>query len=301
MAGGRPIKLRRQLPGMIFTLPMLLGIGIFTVYPVIQSFVYSFTDFDGFYSFSFLGLQNYIELFTADRDFGRVMRNTFVYALISIPLGLTLSYLLAVLVAIKLPGVKVYRALFYLPVVIPGIVGAVLWKDVFRVGSPQGAFNDIVMLFGGKPFGFFSQPQTSMFSLILLGLWGVGGGMILWLAALKNIPSSLYEAARIDGAGAFRRFFRITIPMSTPMIFFNVVMGVIGTLQTTSTLAIAPNSGRGWDNSVYFVGVRIYHLAFTSPYKGYASALAWILFAIIALLTAVIFLTSRWVYFGEDA
>ena len=138
-----------------------------------------------------------------------------------------------------------------------------------------------------------------MFAVIFMGLWGIGGGMILWLSAFKNIPNGVYEAADIDGASVFTKVFKITIPMSTSMIFYNLIMGLIGALQVNSTLIYAPRDGRGYENSVYFVGVKIYREAFVRDNLGYASAIAWVLFLVIAILTLVCFKTNKWVYYGD--
>ena len=280
-------------------LPLVIGIGVFTLYPLIQSLIYSFYRYDGLFVNDFIGLQNFVTMFTTDRaESFKVFGNTFLYALISVPLNLCLSYLLAVAVNQKIKGVIAYRVMFYLPVVIPAVVSGVIWSQLFD--KNYGLFNDIITKFGGDPFPFFTDKNTAMLSMLIMSLWSLGSGMVLWLSALKNIPAGLYEAAKIDGAGVMTRLFRITVPMSTPMIFYNLITGMIGALQINSTMVFAGDGGRGPDDSLYFVAVKIYHEAFTNSAYGYASAIAWVLFLVIGLLTFVTFKTSKWVYTGDE-
>lgn len=289
----------RNWPGWMFVSPMVIGIAVFTIYPMIQSFLYSFYNYTGS-TLEFDPGINFRYMFGADfSEVLQVFGNTFLYALISVPVNLCLSYLLAVLVNQKIKGVTAFRVLYYLPVVIPGVVSGVIWSQLMD-SSPQGTFNLLLTGIGLPASGFFSKASTAMASLVVMNLWSMGGGMVLWLAALKNIPNGLYEAAKIDGAGVFRRFFRITIPLSTPMIFYNLVTGIIGAMQTNHTMVFASNSGRGPENSIYFIAVKIYNEGFPGRDFGYASALAWVLFLIIALLTAITFATNKWVYTGDD-
>lgn len=289
--------LQANLVGYMFIFPLILGLAIFTFYPMLQSLIYSFYDYSGFGRSVFTGLGNYITLLR-DEEFLKVMGNTAIYTVISVPMSIVLSYLLAVFVNKKLKGMSAFRVIYYLPVVIPGIVSGVLWMDFY--GYPDGVFNTILKALGMESFTFFSVARTSMFSVILMGVWGIGGGMILWLAALKNIPASLYEAAEIDGAGKLVCFFIITIPMSTPMIFYNLITGVIGGLQFNGTLIYAPRNGTGIDNSIYFIAVKIYKTAFENQSIGLASAEGWVLMVIIACIVGVLFSTSRWVFLGDD-
>ncbi len=291
---------RESWHGWIFVLPLVIGIAVFTLYPMVKSFIYSFYRYDGIMVYEFIGLQNFKTMFTTDRaEFLRVFGNTFLYAIISVPLNLCLSYLLAVAVNQKIKGVLVYRVLFYLPVVIPAVVSGGIWSQMLD-NTGYGLFNSFFAKFGADPFPFFSNKNTAMFSMILMNLWTLGSGMVLWLSALKNIPAGLYEAAKIDGAGVMTRLFRITIPMSTPMIFYNLITGMIGAMQINSTMVFASDGGRGPDNSLYFIAVKIYNEAFTSSAYGYASALAWMLFLVIAVLTFITFKTNKWVYTGDE-
>ncbi|MDR0425926.1 MAG: sugar ABC transporter permease [Clostridiales bacterium] len=290
---------KKSMAGWLFTSPMTLGLLLFTFYPMVMSLVYAFSNFNGVEQFDFVGFRNFTDVFS-DRDFYTVLKNTFLHAAISVPLNLVLSYLLALLVNQRIKGIASFRVFYYLPVVIPGIVSGVLWKDIY---NPEfGILNQMLQNLGLPPGKFLEASGTAMASLIVLNLWTLGASMALWLSALKNIPEALYESAKIDGITPVKRLFFITVPMSTTMIFYNLITGIIGALQTNSTLVIANSKGRGPDNSLYFYAVKIYHEAFdgTRFNYGYASALAWILFLIIALLTVTVFKTNKWVYYGED-
>ncbi|HOW37277.1 MAG TPA: sugar ABC transporter permease [Candidatus Izemoplasmatales bacterium] len=289
--------LKKNYEGWLFNLPLAIGLLLFTAIPVGTSLYYSFFETDGF-TYTFVGLDNYIKIFTRDRSIWQVVKNTLAFAMISIPLNLSLSYLLAQLVNQTRKGVKTFRLLYYLPVIIPLVVGGLLWKDLYD--PTYGIFNRILELIGLDPFPFFFQASTSMFSIILMNVWGIGGGMILWLAAFKNIPKTMYESANLDGANAFQRFWHITIPLSTPMIFFNVVTSIIGTLQYNGTLTFAPREGRGVDDSLYMYAVKIYWEAFHRGQIGYGSALAWLLLIVCAIITILLFKKSKWVFYGED-
>lgn len=290
--------IKENYAGYLFTLPLTLGILIFTLYPIIQSLYYSFHIYNGFNKFIPIGLENYSYMFNGDLEFYKVIGNTFIYALISVPLMLILSYFVALLVNLKVKSVTIFRLFYYLPCVIPGVVAGVMWKDIMN--ESQGALNTILSSLSLPTSTFFAAAQTSMQAVIIMGLWGVGGGMVLWIAAFKNIPSTLYEAAKIDGANAFQRLIVITIPMSTPMIFYNLITGIIGSLQINSTLIFAPRSGRGMGDSIYFFAVKIYLEAFDRSAMGYACSLAWILFIIIGILTFIVFKTSKWVFYAEE-
>ena len=291
---------RDNYTGWLFNLPLFLGILIFTLLPVCCSFYYSFWKHDGISFLSFKGLDNYIKIFTDDKEIGQVVINTLVYTLVSIPLSLIVSYFLALLVNKEAKGVKVFRVLYYLPCMIPTVARGLLWKDMFD--KTYGVFNKILGAFGLGPYPFFSDASTAMLSVFLMSLWSMGGSMILWLSAFKNISPQYYEAAELDGAGRLTKLIKITIPMSTPMIFYNMIMSVIGTLQYTGTLTFASRDGRGPDNSLYMYAVKIYREAFIKQDTlGYACALAWVLLIVIGCITAVLFKTSKWVFYGEDA
>ena len=290
--------LMKDLVGYSFMLPLILGMAIFNIYPIIQSMQLSFYNYNMMNVSEFIGVQNFVKIFTIDGDaifhsFGV----TFLNAVIGVPLGLVLSYMLAVLLNAKIKGISGFRVLVYFPVVIPAIAGALLWTNIFDPN--YGLMNQIFETLGLPRLKWLQSADTALFTMIFMGLWGLGGGMVLWLAALKNIPVSLYEAAKVDGANPFVVFFKITLPLSTPMIFYNLVTSIIGSLQAFGSFLMT-DTGRGPENSLDFICVRIYFEAFKSYNMGYACALAWVLFVIIALLTACIFKSSGWVQFGED-
>lgn len=292
-------KLKEYMIGYLFAAPVILGIIIYTYVPAVQSFVYSFFNYDGFYTMNYVGLNNFKVLLTIDPDFWTVVKNTFIYAVCVVPLSLIVGYLVALTVNNSMKGITVYRMLFYLPVIIPGVASGLLWLDLFEAG-PTGIFNKLLEAVNLPRLAFFSKQETSMATLIATTLWGVGGGMVIWLAAFKNIPVSLYESAKIDGANAFMRTIQITIPLSTPMIFYNLVTGIIGALQVSSTMIIGGSSGKGVGDSLYFIAVKIYHDSFGGAFRlGYSSAFAWMLFAVIGLLTFIVFKTSKWVYYED--
>jgi len=289
------------MEGYIFAMPVILGILIFTYFPAVQSLFYSFFKYDGFYTMQWVGLGNFKAALILDPDTPVVYKNTFIYAVSVVPLSLVLGYLVALLCNVKIKGINIYRMLFYLPVIIPGVAAGLLWLDLFEAGD-TGIMNKILETAGFSRMTFFSKKNTSMSTLIFTTVWGVGGSMIIWLAAFKNIPVSLYESAKLDGANAFKRLINITIPLSTSMIFYNLVTGIIGALQVSSTLVIGGSSGRGVGDSLYFIAVKIYKESFGGPFRlGYACAMGWILFAVIGALTAIVFLSNKkWVYYEED-
>lgn len=293
--------LRTNIQGYLFTLPIILGVAIFCYMPAIQSLIYSLFEYDGFNlkAENFIGFDNYIRIFSKDLETQKVFVNTIIYAIISVPLNIVLGYGLALLVNHKKTGVFVYRLLFYLPVIIPGVVSGLLYKDLFD--TQYGIFNDILKVFGLE-YTFFEDAATAMPTLIFTNLFQIGGGMVIWLAAFKNIPATLYESADLDGGNYFQKLIYITIPMSTSTIFYNLVTGVIGSLQIFSTFIIASGSGgRGPDDSLYFLAVKIYNEAFTRfGNMGYACALGWVLFVVIAILSALIFKFNGWVQYMED-
>ena len=239
--------MKRNYVGWLFNLPLMIGLAVFTFVPMFLSLYYSLYDIASDFSAEFVGFGNYMRIFT-DRSMPQVALNTFLYAIISVPLNIILSYFLALLVNSKFKFTGFFRVLYYLPVVIPAVVNGLLWKDL--TNETYGVFNKFLVMLGFHKFPFFTSAETAMVSLIFMNTWGIGGGMVLWLSAFKNIPNSLYESARIEGANAFQRFFNITLPLSTPMIFYNMIMSVIGTLQYNGTLTFASRFGRGEDNSL---------------------------------------------------
>ncbi len=278
--------------GWMFVLPLVIGLGVFTVYPMFQSLIWSFFNYTGDTYFYPVGLNNYISILTKDPYFWQVFGNTCYYVFVSVPIVLVSGYLLACLVNLPYKSIGFFRVVFYLPCVIPGIVSGILWGDMF---STNGVFNKLLALFGCHS-DFFQSGNSfvAISSIFLMNLWSIGGGMILWLSAFKAIPAQLYEAAQIDGAGRFARFWHITIPQSAPMIFFNIVTMLIGTFQYNGTLVFASNNGEGYRNAMNMFAVYIYNQAFRASKWGYASALSWLLLIFVGIVTGIMFwLRSR--------
>ncbi len=214
------------------------------------------------------------------------------------------SYLLALLLNTNVKGVKAFRVIYYLPCVMPAIVGGIVWSYIMRydvTAENPGFFNTILLSLGLDQFKFFyAESFAAILSIVFMNLWSLGGGVIVWLAQFKNIPKQLYEAASIDGAGSVISFFKITLPLSTPMIFYNLITTFIVTLQFNGTLTFAPNQGFGYNNSVFMFGLKIYDEAFRRYNMGYACALAWLLVAAVGLCTIVVFKTDKWVQYAND-
>lgn len=246
--------LKKNLVSYSFLLPVIIGILVFTLYPICMSFLYALSNFNGT-KITQMGLFNFQKIFTfgvtgwGDRVFGS-LGITFVYVVCNLTLSLVLSYVLALFLQRAIAGMRIIRVLCYLPCLIPGIAAGFIWTDAFAANladpTMNGLFNTWLMKLGMEPLTFFTDAKTALPTLIVTGLWGVGGGMIMWLAAFGNISPDLYEAAKIDGAGYFRRLFAITVPMSTPILFYNAVTSMIGGLQVFGTYA---NYGTGVDDS----------------------------------------------------
>ncbi|MFB9280228.1 carbohydrate ABC transporter permease [Cohnella cellulosilytica] len=286
---------KEALDCYVFMSPAIIGLLVFMLGPILFSAYISFTDYDILGTPEWIGLQNYVELFR-DPFFWHSMKITFIYAGISVPLGLVVALLLAMLLNQTLKGIYLFRVVFYLPAVISGVAVALLWKWVF---NPEfGLLNWFLGWFGIAGPAWIYSEQWSLPSLILMSLWSVGGGMLIYLAGLQGIPSELYEAAEIDGAGRLRRFRSVTIPMLSPVIFFNLVMGIIGSIQVFTEGYIMTAGGP--NNSTLFAVLYLYRQAFNYFSMGYASAMAWVLFLLILLLTLLVFRSSpMWVFYEE--
>lgn len=297
-----------SIAAYIFLLPVIVGIALFTAYPIVMSLFYSFTDFTGVGDPTMLTFDHYVNLFAGyeAEGFFRSLGLTMLYVVSSTVLNIVLSYALALFLKKNIRGMRVIRLFCYLPVLIPGIAGGLIWKEVFAYDANElvryyGVFNTMLYNLGLKPLTFFDSEKTAMLTLLFSGVWGIGGGMIMWLAALGNIPDDLYESAELDGAGYFRKLFAITIPLTTSMLFYNLITSLIGGLQVFNTFATY-STGAG--DSLYFVAIRIYLTAFPGdlgiPAQGLACAMSWILFLIIGALTLVMFKTNNWVKYNDD-
>jgi len=289
---------RNTIQGYIFISPVVLGLLIFTLGPMIASLYFSFTDYPMLRAPEWIGVRNYVNMFTKEDHFWQACKVTVIYAVTSVPLGMMGSFLLAMLLNQRVKGIAFYRTSFYIPTVVPAVASAVLWG--WLLNADYGLVNAVLIKLGLPPNTFFSSPNTALGSMVLMSLWGVGGGMIIYLAGLQGIPESLYEAAKIDGAGELRLFFSITVPMMTPTIFFNLVMGLIGAFQTFTTAFILTAGGPLF--STYFYNLMLYERAFRFGQMGMASAMAWFLLVVILILTLLVFRSSNlWVYYETEA
>jgi ABC-type sugar transport system permease subunit/ABC-type glycerol-3-phosphate transport system substrate-binding protein len=282
--------------GVICALPFLIGFIVFTGGPLLFSIVISFSSFDVLNPAIFTGLRNYRFLLFGDELFWISLYNT-LFMVMGVPLGMLVGLGIALLLNLKIRGIAVWRTLFYLPSIVPVVAASILWIWIFNPES--GLLNNMLAAVGITGPRWLQDPATSKWSLILMGLWGAGGGMIIWLAGLKGIGESYYEAASIDGANAWQRFRYITIPMLTPYIFFNLVMGLIGTFQIF-TQAFIMTAG-GPVNSTLFYVYHLFNNAFRYLHMGYAAAMAWFLFIIVLAITAFqMKYSNRWVHYEGD-
>mgnify|MGYP000961328475 CR=1 FL=1 len=287
---------RRNVAGYVFISPWLIGFFLLTLWPIGQSFYLSFTDYSMLADPVWSGLANYRNLF-GDDDFAKSLKVTFTFVIVSVPLKLFFSLMVAMLLARNLRGMNVYRTLIYFPSLIGGSIAvSALWRNMF---GADGYVNAILAWFGIAGKGWISSPDTALGTLILLNTWQFGSTMVIFLAGLKQIPQELYEAAAVDGAGSVRRFFRITLPMLSPVMFFNLVLGIIGSFQMFTSAFIITKGGPV--HSTYMYALFLYEKAFKHFQMGYASALAWVLLVIVAALTAINFLMSRfWVFYEAE-
>lgn len=298
-AGNRRAR-KENRAAYIFLTPWLLGFFIFTVGPMLISFYLSFTDYDLLTSPEWAGLANYERMIVRDTRWLASLRVTFGYVLATVPLRLVFALGVAMMLNRAIRGVSVYRAIYYLPSLLGGSVAiAVLWRQVFGL---DGLVNNLLATFGiTEARSWIGNPDTALWTLIVLGVWQFGSPMIIFLAGLKQVPQSLYEAAQIDGANKWQQFWRVTIPMLTPIIFFNLIMQAISSFQTFTSAYIISGGTGGPTNSTLFYSLYLYQQAFSNFRMGYASAMAWVLLAIIGAFTAVNFMASRyWVFYGDS-
>ena len=283
----------------VFLAPWFLGLGLITVGPILGSLYLSFTDYSLLAPPEWDGLDNYTRMF-GDPRFYQALKVTFTYVLVSVPLQLAFALALALVLDRGLRGLALYRSIYYLPSLLGASVAvAVLWRQMF---GAEGLINAALTRLGFENLpGWVSDPQFALGTLIILNVWTFGSPMVIFLAGLRQIPQMYYEAAAIDGAGKVRQFFSITLPLLSPIIFFNLVLQLIGSFQSF-TQAFIVSSGRGGPaDSTLFYTLYLYIRGFGNFDMGYASALAWVLLLIVALLTAVNFLASRfWVFYGDD-
>lgn len=290
----------KEALGFALVSPWVIGFIVFTAYPLLYSLYLSFTENNLFGSTKWVGLANYIRLFTVDFEFWPSVRITLLYALLSLPIGVIGALLIAMLLNNKLKGIGVLRTIYFLPAVLPEVAVALLWRWMFNseIGIINYVLSPFLKLFGaGKP-DWFGNPDFVLVAFIIMSVWGIfGTNTVVFLAGLQGVPRSLYEAAEIDGAGGFKRFLHITVPQISPVILLQVVMGMIGALQIfTIAMFVRPTSAAG-----KFMNQLVYERGFAQLDMGEASAIAWVLFIIILALTLLVFRsTPFWVHYESD-
>jgi multiple sugar transport system permease protein len=290
---------KEAIAGYLFISPWLIGFIVFFLGPIIASFVLSFTQWNIVGTPEWIGLKNYQDIFTSDPRFIKAVQVTLTYAVIYLPLEVICGIGLAVLMNLKLRGIGIFRTLYYMPYVVPQVAAALVW--VWMLNARYGVVNTVLGWVGVTGPNWLGSPAYILTSLTIIALWGVGGSSVIYLAGLQNIPSVFYEAATVDGANNFQKFFRITLPLLSPTIFFQVVLGLIGVFQTFTPAYIAAGATGGPLQSGLFYMLYLYNRGFETLRMGYASALAWILTAFILVVTVMVLRSSRyWVYYETD-
>lgn len=288
-------KHREGLTALCFLAPNLIGFLIFTAIPVVMSFVMSLYDWPVVGERRFVGFDNYKNLFTADPLFGKVMGNTVFYVAAYAVLNILIAMLLAVWLTSKIKNLKFYRAAFFMPQVIPVIATTMLWKWLFL--PEYGLINIALNTFGFKEINFLGSTKTAMMSIVIMSVWqGFGYNMVIFIAGLLGVPQSLKEAARIDGCGSIRTYFKVTLPLMSPSIFFAVIMTIISSFQVFDQTFIGTNGGPAYSTTTAVM--YIYQNGFNFMKMGYASSIAWVLFAIIMIITVFQwFAQKKWVVY----
>ena len=281
------VQAKKLITGLGFTLPWIIGLSIFTLYPVVASLYYSFCDYSVLQPAIWIGGDNYHRL-VQDETFWKSLTNTLFYAAFSLPLGMVVALSLALLLNCRVRGTALFRTIFYLPSIVPIIASSMLWLAMFNptYGLINWAIAPLFHLFGAAPPGWLGDPSWAKPALILMSSWGAGNSMIIFLAGLQDVPEALYESAEIDGANKWQQFWHVTLPMIMPVVYFNLVMGIIGSLQIFTQAFVMTGGTEGQPaQSTLFYAPYLFATAFLDLRMGYASALAWVLFCIIALLT----------------
>lgn len=294
-------RVRNTFFGILFASPWLIGIMVFWIYPTLASAYYSFTEFNAVQTPKWVGLQNYVELFTKDEEFVQAIWNTLYFSGVSIPLAIVLAFGLAMLLNARIHFQTVYRTIYFLPTLVPEVALALVWVYLFTPVS--GLINIPFDWLGLKGLCWLTCPQWSRPTLVLLALWIIGQQIVLYLAGLQDVPQDLYDAADVDGANFWSKLRHVTIPMMTPVVFFHLVTSVIGAMQFFA-IPYVMTGGTGFPGgSTMFYSIYLYKNAFHYFEMGYASAMAWLLFLMTLLITLIIFRSARlWVFYaGSEA
>jgi len=288
---------RETLAFYLLISPWLIGLLLFVLGPMAASLVFSFTRWDLLSPATFVGLHNYEKMFTRDPLFWQALKVTTIYTAVYVPMELAGGLVLALLLNQKLRFLGIFRTIYYLPSVLPGVAFVVLWMWILH--PDVGLINTLLSFIGIQGPRWLADPDWALPALLMMSLWGLGRSMVIYLASLQGIPRHLYEAAAIDGAGRWHSFYKITLPMLTPTIFFNLVLSIISTFQTFTSAFVATDGGP-LDSTLFYV-LYLFRQAFQYFNMGYASALAWVLFVIILALTLLIVRSSgRWVYYEGE-
>jgi len=282
---------RRSLSwGLLFISPWIIGFMAFTVYPVVASFFFSFTNFNVInFDPDWVGFRNYVQLFTRDRLFLKALTNTLRYAGMLIVGATLLDIFAAFLLNFKVKGLSLYRTALFLPVMTPAVASSLTW--VWILNPKRGLINGLLARVGVEGPYWLASPETALLSIVLVSIWGSGRAILIYLVGLKDVPQHLYEAAKIDGAGAWAKMWNVTLPLLTPQMLFNLVTLMIGALQSFVGPFIMTRGSP--NNATLLYGLHLYNRAFTDMRMGLASAMAWIMFVIIFLLTVALFRLSK--------
>lgn len=282
----------------LFILPWIIGFLVFTAGPLILSLVMSFFDWPITGAPEFIGIGNYVKMFTSDPQFKKSLIISLKYATIFVPLNMGIALFLAMLITQPVKGVKIYRTLFYIPAVISGVAVSIIWGWILK--GDYGVLNYLLSLLGIKGPNWLVDPSWALLAVIIASAFGVGTMMLIFYTDIKNIPNDIYEAVSLDGASPARQFFSITLPIITPTILFNLITSLISSFQQVTLVMLL--TGGGPLKSTYFYGLYTYNNAFKYHKLGYASANAWVMFIIILILTALVFKSSSaWVFYETEA
>jgi len=302
MSGSKssPLSRREAMLGYMFISPWLIGLLLFSLLPLLATLALSFMKWDIHNPPKWVGLDNYADLFE-DPLFFKSMKVTMLYSAFHIPINLFFGLMLSLLLNVKIPLMNFFRTLFYLPSVITGVAVAILW--IWVLDGNLGLLNNMLSWFGIKGPAWLQDPNWVLPSYILISLWGVGGNAVIFLGGLQNIPQHLYEAAKMDGAGRLRIFWKVTLPLLTPTLFFLLLMGIIGSFKMFTTAYMVGGGEGGPDHAGLFYMLYLYQKAFISLKMGYASAMAWVGGGISLIFAIILYKTQRmWVYYdGEKA
>lgn len=295
------VSRKENRAGYLFALPWLIGLVVFLIGPIVASVLLSFTNWNLISPARWVGLENYRDMIHS-RDFWQSIKVTLFYASLSVPLYLILGLSLAVLLNQRLRGMYVFRTILFLPTVLSGVAVAVLWVSLLN--PDLGVVNQVLQAIGiDDPPRWLLSPTWAVPAIVLMGVWGIGGGAIIYLAGLQNIPPALYQAARVDGANAWQTFRYITLPLLTPTLLFTLLIGLIEAFQVFDTAFVLGGGGGqgGTRGSLLFYVLNLWNEGFRNGRFGYASALAWVLVVVAAIVILLVFKTSsRWVYYESE-